>query len=116
MVSYEDATQDEGVFETIEEARVLFEKVIATGLYDWVQICDMESCEDFVEEWSNPDNFSEENFYEHCQDEGVFMIEGSREEIQQAIDAVAETYSTTASYDRAKALAKTFYDDYDMGN
>jgi len=116
MIAYESSTRDESVFDTIEEARVLFEKVVASGLYEWVQIRDMDSDEEFVEEWINPDYFSEENFYEHCQDEGIFMMdECSREEVQKAIDAVAETYSTSTHYDEAKELAKTFYDDYDMG-
>lgn len=117
MISYEGAKQSDGRFNTIEEARVLFQQVIATGLYEWVQICDMESGEDFIEEWSNEDYFSEEQFYDRCLEMGVMMLdESTRDDVQKAIDAVAETYSTTTRYEEAKALAKTFYDDYDMGS
>jgi hypothetical protein len=60
-VSYEDADPEDGDFATIEEARPLYDRLIATGEYGWVQIRKVGSEygdeeADFIEEWENPNN------------------------------------------------------------
>jgi formylmethanofuran dehydrogenase subunit E len=53
-VGYEDADPEDDTFETIEEARPLYDRLIATGRYGWVQI--LKNNFDLIEEWENPNN------------------------------------------------------------
>jgi len=54
-VGYEDADyREDEVFSSIEEARPLYDRLIATGEYGWVQI--LENNEEIIEEWENPNN------------------------------------------------------------
>jgi hypothetical protein len=54
-VGFEDADyQTDEVFNSIEEARPLYDRLIATREYGWVQI--LKNNYDVIEEWENPNN------------------------------------------------------------
>jgi hypothetical protein len=80
-VGYEDADPEDDTFETIEEARPLYDRLIATGRYGWVQInCGMDT----IEEWENPNNCGACGFLDcECSEESDSDCECAECKVQQ---------------------------------